>query len=278
MPCFTSTASGFSPCSAGSLRVAPCAAAIYTLPRSTKSPPRRRAELRAKGFGVGKGFRWTTRPGRPASTPCLTGTRRGPRRGRRSPYRHPRQDRHDGGGQGGLDVSGPTYAALDLGTNNCRLLVARATRDSFRVIDAFSRIIRLGEGITSSGLLSEAAILRAVDALRVCRAKMRNRGVTRSRLIATEACRAAGNGLRVPRAHPQRGRHRARDRRPRDRGAARRHRLHAAGRSGGRGRHPVRHRRRLVANWCGSAAASPTPARPAASRRSTPGSRCRSAS
>jgi exopolyphosphatase/guanosine-5'-triphosphate,3'-diphosphate pyrophosphatase len=120
----------------------------------------------------------------------------GPRRGRRSPYRHPRQGRQDGGGgQGGLDVSGPTYAALDLGTNNCRLLVARATRDSFRVVDAFSRIIRLGEGITNSGLLSEAAILRAVDALRVCRAKMRNRGVTRSRLIATEACRSAGNGL-----------------------------------------------------------------------------------
>src|SRR3954467_13345397 len=121
----------------------------------------------------------------------------GPRRGRRSPYRHPRQDsqdRHDGGGQGGLDVSGPTYAALDLGTNNCRLLVARATRDSFPVVDPFSRIIRLGEGITNSGLLSEAAILRAVDALRVCRAKMRNRGVTRSRLIATEACRSAGNG------------------------------------------------------------------------------------
>jgi exopolyphosphatase/guanosine-5'-triphosphate,3'-diphosphate pyrophosphatase len=122
----------------------------------------------------------------------------GPRRGRRSPYRHPRQNgRQDGhhDGQGGLDVSGPTYAALDLGTNNCRLLVARATRDSFRVIDAFSRIIRLGEGITSSGVLGEAAILRAVDALRVCRAKMRNRGVTRTRLIATEACRSAGNGL-----------------------------------------------------------------------------------
>src|SRR5215210_701531 len=79
---------------------------------------------------------------------------KGPRRGRRSPYRHPR---HDGGGQGGLDVSGPTYAALDLGTNNCRLLVARATRDGFRVIDAFSRIIRLGEGITSSGRISDSA-------------------------------------------------------------------------------------------------------------------------
>ena len=101
---------------------------FYTLPRSWKSPPRRRAV--EQSFGVGKGFRWTTRPGRPASAPCLTGSpgsNKGPRRGRRSPYRHPRQGRQDGGGgQGGLDVSGPTYAALDLGTNNCRLLVARA--------------------------------------------------------------------------------------------------------------------------------------------------------
>jgi exopolyphosphatase/guanosine-5'-triphosphate,3'-diphosphate pyrophosphatase len=111
------------------------------------------------------------------------------RRGRRSPYRHPRDD-----GAGGADLSGPTYAALDLGTNNCRLLVARPTRDGFRVIDAFSRIIRLGEGITASGRIGDNAISRAVDALRVCRSKMRNRGVTRSRLIATEACRAAENG------------------------------------------------------------------------------------
>src|SRR5712671_5820665 len=119
---------------------------------------------------------------------------RGPRRGRRSPYRHPRQDRHDGGGPGGLDVSGPTYAALDLGTNNCRLLVARATRDSFRVVDAFSRIIRLGEGVSTSGRIGDAAIRRAVEALAICRDKMKNRGVTRARLIATEACRAAENG------------------------------------------------------------------------------------
>jgi exopolyphosphatase / guanosine-5'-triphosphate,3'-diphosphate pyrophosphatase len=89
---------------------------------------------------------------------------------------------------------GPTYAALDLGTNNCRLLVARPTEDSFRVVDAFSRIIRLGEGVSTSGVLNEAAIARAVEALSVCRDKMVNRGVTRARLIATEACRAAANG------------------------------------------------------------------------------------
>src|SRR5919201_1251499 len=89
---------------------------------------------------------------------------------------------------------GPTYAALDLGTNNCRLLVARPTRESFRVIDAFSRIIRLGAGVSASGRLSEPAIARALEALAVCRDKMRNREATRARLIATEACRAAENG------------------------------------------------------------------------------------
>jgi exopolyphosphatase / guanosine-5'-triphosphate,3'-diphosphate pyrophosphatase len=109
---------------------------------------------------------------------------------RRSPWgRRPPQPRQDGGPQGL-----PTYAALDLGTNNCRLLVARPAGDGFRVIDAFSRIIRLGEGISASGRISDAAILRAVEALGICRDKMRNRGVTRARLIATEACRAAENG------------------------------------------------------------------------------------
>jgi exopolyphosphatase/guanosine-5'-triphosphate,3'-diphosphate pyrophosphatase len=107
-------------------------------------------------------------------------------RGRRSPGRF--NDAH------GKDRGGPTYAALDLGTNNCRLLVARPTGDGFRVVDAFSRIIRLGEGVSVSGRISDAAIARAIGALAICRNKMRNRGVTRARLIATEACRAAVNG------------------------------------------------------------------------------------
>lgn len=92
------------------------------------------------------------------------------------------------------EVSERTYAALDLGTNNCRLLVARPTRDGFRVIDAFSRIVRLGEGVSTTARLGEAAIARAIDALAVCRDKMRQRGVVRARLIATEACRSAENG------------------------------------------------------------------------------------
>jgi exopolyphosphatase / guanosine-5'-triphosphate,3'-diphosphate pyrophosphatase len=85
------------------------------------------------------------------------------------------------------------YAALDLGTNNCRLLVARPSRRGFKVIDAFSRIIRLGEGVSASGRLSEAAVERTLEALKVCAAKIRRHRVVRSGLIATEACRLAAN-------------------------------------------------------------------------------------
>ena len=121
--------------------------------------------------------------------PARDRAQRRSRWGRRSLYGFPRHERPQGDARGAL-----TYAALDLGTNNCRLLVARPSGDGFHVIDAFSRIIRLGEGITASGRLNEAAIERAVEALGICRDKMRNRDVTRARLIATEACRAAANG------------------------------------------------------------------------------------
>ncbi len=83
---------------------------------------------------------------------------------------------------------------MDLGTNNCRLLIARPTADGFRVIDAFSRIVRLGEGLSLTGRLGEPAIARTLEALRICRDKMATRGVTRARTIATEACRSAVNG------------------------------------------------------------------------------------
>jgi exopolyphosphatase/guanosine-5'-triphosphate,3'-diphosphate pyrophosphatase len=88
----------------------------------------------------------------------------------------------------------PIYGALDLGTNNCRLLVARPSRRGFQVIDAFSRIIRLGEGVSQTGRLSDDAMRRTLEALKICSDKMRRRNVARSRLIATEACRIAENG------------------------------------------------------------------------------------
>ena len=88
---------------------------------------------------------------------------------------------------------GPSFGALDLGTNNCRLLVARPKGKGFRVVDAFSRIVRLGEGVAQSGRLSEQAIERTIGALRVCASKLRRGGVSRYRAVATEACRRAEN-------------------------------------------------------------------------------------
>jgi exopolyphosphatase/guanosine-5'-triphosphate,3'-diphosphate pyrophosphatase len=85
-------------------------------------------------------------------------------------------------------------AALDLGTNNCRLLIARPEGDHFVIVDAFSRIVRLGEGLSTTGRLSEAAIERTLSALSVCAEKLRRRRVVLARSVATEACRQADNG------------------------------------------------------------------------------------
>jgi exopolyphosphatase/guanosine-5'-triphosphate,3'-diphosphate pyrophosphatase len=87
-----------------------------------------------------------------------------------------------------------TYGAIDLGTNNCRLLIARPTGGAFTVIDAFSRIVRLGEGLSQLGRLSDEAMDRAVAALGICADKLRRRNVSLSRSVATEACRRAKNG------------------------------------------------------------------------------------
>ena len=87
-----------------------------------------------------------------------------------------------------------TYGAVDLGTNNCRLLIARPVDGGFTVVDAFSRIVRLGEGLSQTGALSTDAMDRAVGALSVCAEKLRRRNVSLSRSVATEACRRAGNG------------------------------------------------------------------------------------
>ena len=86
------------------------------------------------------------------------------------------------------------YAALDLGTNNCRLLIARPSGENFTVIDAFSRVVRLGEGLAASGRLSDEAMERTLAALHVCAEKLRRRHVHLARSVATEACRRASNG------------------------------------------------------------------------------------
>jgi len=109
---------------------------------------------------------------------------------------HPRQaERRTSNAQNPSRRSrGPVYAALDLGTNNCRLLIARPHERSFRVLDGFTRIVRLGEGLSTTGRLSDAAMDRTMEALRLCRNKLRDHEPARARLIATEACRSASNG------------------------------------------------------------------------------------
>ena len=100
------------------------------------------------------------------------------------------------GGAGPPPDRGAICAALDLGTNNCRLLIATPSEGGFRIVDSFSRIVRLGEGLSESGRLGEAAMERAIGALGVCADKIARRGVTRMRAVATQACRTAANGAR----------------------------------------------------------------------------------
>jgi exopolyphosphatase/guanosine-5'-triphosphate,3'-diphosphate pyrophosphatase len=90
---------------------------------------------------------------------------------------------------------GEAYAALDLGTNNCRLLIARPSGRDFTVIDAFSRVVKLGEGLATSGRLSDAAMDRTLSALTICADKLQRRNVRLARSVATEACRRASNGF-----------------------------------------------------------------------------------
>jgi exopolyphosphatase/guanosine-5'-triphosphate,3'-diphosphate pyrophosphatase len=97
-------------------------------------------------------------------------------------------------GASGRDA--PLYGALDLGTNNCRLLIAKPARDGFRVVDSFSRIVRLGEGLSRTGRLDDAAMDRAYEALMLCGERVARKGVDSARLmaVATQACRQAENG------------------------------------------------------------------------------------
>lgn len=88
----------------------------------------------------------------------------------------------------------PLYAALDLGTNSCRMLIAQPRGNQFKVVDSFSKSVQLGAGLESSGRLSRAAIYRTIQALRVCRQKLKRHRVEQMRLVATEACRRASNG------------------------------------------------------------------------------------
>ncbi|WP_225883207.1 Ppx/GppA phosphatase family protein [Sphingomonas aliaeris] len=141
--------------------------------------------------------------GPPARSAPVSGkTPAAPARDKTNAPERPKASVRDGSKAGGKDGERPRgrwpaaqhFAALDLGTNNCRLLIARPQADGFAVVDAFSRIVRLGEGLASTGRLSDAAIERTLTALKICAEKLKRRNVTLSRSVATEACRRATNG------------------------------------------------------------------------------------
>ncbi|MFN6924256.1 MAG: Ppx/GppA phosphatase family protein [Tabrizicola sp.] len=89
--------------------------------------------------------------------------------------------------------SAPLYAALDLGTNSCRMLIAQPQGSQFLIVDSFSKSVQLGVGLEASGRLGRASMIRTIQALRICEKKIEKHGVTRMRLVATEACRRARN-------------------------------------------------------------------------------------
>lgn len=88
----------------------------------------------------------------------------------------------------------PRFGALDLGTNNCRLLIVEPKEEGFRVVDSFSKIVRLGEGFAANRQLTKKATRRTIGALNVCARKLRDRDVVQMRCVATEVCRSARNG------------------------------------------------------------------------------------
>ncbi len=112
----------------------------------------------------------------------------------RSSRRRPRHKRGSGGGNRSSGRQSSNFAAIDLGTNNCRLLIARDAGESFRIVDSYSRVVRLGQGLAATGRLSDESMDAAVEAMAVCAAKMKAKRVKRWRCVATEACRRASNG------------------------------------------------------------------------------------
>nr|WP_279483632.1 Ppx/GppA phosphatase family protein [Aureimonas sp. SK2] len=162
-----------------SAKVSEAERALRARSGSEAVPPAAKGRRRRRGRGRGRaGASGTAAPA--VHTPAVAA----PSAARPAPLR-----------QAGEPGRQPTYAALDLGTNNCRLLIAVPTRPGqFRVIDAFSRIVRLGEGLGRTGSLAAGAMDRAVAALEICSQKLSAREISGARLIATEACRSAANG------------------------------------------------------------------------------------
>lgn len=102
--------------------------------------------------------------------------------------------RRRGGGKPRKSGRPQYFGAVDLGTNNCRLLIARSMQNGFQVVDSYSNVVRLGAGLARTGKLAEPNMDAAIEAIKVCASKMKSKSVKRWRCIATQACREASNG------------------------------------------------------------------------------------
>jgi exopolyphosphatase/guanosine-5'-triphosphate,3'-diphosphate pyrophosphatase len=162
----------------------------------TLPPDRNKSAGKNRGGKSGKvaDFRYKRPPQPEPRAKGPNGEARRPGRGTPGNAGRTRPDLADIGAIRGSS-NGEAYAALDLGTNNCRLLIARPSGRDFTVIDAFSRVVKLGEGLATSGRLSDAAMDRTLAALTICADKLQRRNVRLARSVATEACRRATNGL-----------------------------------------------------------------------------------
>ncbi len=143
--------------------------------------------------GKGKGAR-KKGPNRRKSADAATGGGASRESNAKEPPKYSHDNRFGDFPHRGNWIGRTAYAALDLGTNNCRLLIARASQEGFTVVDAFSRVVRLGEGLATTGKMSDEAMDRAIEALSVCADKLKRRNVVLARSVATEACRQAVNG------------------------------------------------------------------------------------
>ncbi|MCI4665803.1 MAG: Ppx/GppA family phosphatase [Neomegalonema sp.] len=166
-------------------------------PRADSAPEKGRAPKERRDRNGDDGAAEATDGKRPHGTPRRMDAPKGPAG---PPQRGNGQSQNRSARQSGADRAvskrrrrGPCIAALDLGTNNCRILIARADGASFQVIDAFSRVVRLGEKLAETGRLADDAMDRAVSALSICADRIRKHRVVRFRAIATEACRRASN-------------------------------------------------------------------------------------
>jgi exopolyphosphatase/guanosine-5'-triphosphate,3'-diphosphate pyrophosphatase len=88
----------------------------------------------------------------------------------------------------------PTFAAVDIGSNSCRLKIAKVVAHQLRTLHGDREVTRLGGSVFESGLVSPAAMANTIQALKRFQRAVQTHGVDQIRVVATSAMRDARNG------------------------------------------------------------------------------------